>query len=219
MHSLSGGRDMKILSRRLSILIADDHKLVAEVVGDYLTGTELFSVETAETYQEVLDKVALRSAFDIILLDRNMPGLHGLEEVRAVINANHPAPVALFTSSVDRYMLMQSLEHGLKGLIPKTMPSKSLVSALNYISSGEVFLPNAVVKSITYADQNPHGLTDSEVYILRLAAKGMTNKAIAHDMNQSETSIKMNMRSICIKLNASNRAHAAIIGTDLGIIN
>ncbi|MDX5403089.1 MAG: LuxR C-terminal-related transcriptional regulator, partial [Rhodobacterales bacterium] len=60
--------------------------------------------------------------------------------------------------------------------------------------------------------------TETELFILRLAAEGFTNKQIANDINQNETAIKMYMRSICSKLNARNRAHAAMIGRDLGLL-
>lgn len=59
-----------------------------------------------------------------------------------------------------------------------------------------------------------HNLTEKELFVLRIAADGMTNKEIARDMGSTEVTVKMHMRSICKKLGARNRAHATIISRE-----
>jgi two-component system, NarL family, nitrate/nitrite response regulator NarL len=219
VNAMSQKKVLDPVNTKLTVLIADDHKLVCDVVANFLDLSGQFAVSIAENLNDALDQIKANSGFDVVLLDLNMPGMVGVQGVRAVIEANSPGHVVFFSSSVDRYTLSRSLEFGIKGLIPKTMPAKSLVSALKLINSGETFLPTVTFASMSNQGKNPFGLTDNEIYILRLAAKGMTNKAIAHDVNQSETAIKMHMRAICTKLKASNRAHAAIIGNNLGLFN
>jgi two-component system nitrate/nitrite response regulator NarP len=106
---------------------------------------------------------------------------------------------------------------GVRGLIPKTMPLQSLVSVLRLIESGQMFVPADTMDDKQGAGDRDK-LSDVELHVLRLAAAGLTNKHIANDMNQSETTIKMHMRTICKKLGARNRAHAAVIGRDMSII-
>jgi two-component system nitrate/nitrite response regulator NarP len=199
------------------VLLADDHRLIGEAVAAMLTTTEKFSVDTAETFDETISRLANDGPYDIVMLDLRMPGLVGLEAVRQVVEKAGKGQVVLFSANADRHTLSRSIEMGVRGLIPKTMPLQSLVSVLHLIESGQMFIPADT------ADDKKNGaerdkLSDVEMHVLRLAAVGLTNKHIAKDMDQSETTIKMHMRTICRKLGARNRAHAAMIGRDMSLI-
>lgn len=200
------------------ILLADDHKLVAEAVASLLKITGQFNVDTVETYHEAIRRLSGDATYDIIMLDLRMPGLMGIEDIRKVVKQAGNGYVVLFSANADRHMLKRAMEIGVRGLIPKTMPIQSLVSVLRLIESGETFVP-ASVGELQSANGPRDKLTDIELYVLRFAANGLTNKQIANDMDQSETIIKMHMRTICRKLGARNRAHAAVIGRDLAIID
>jgi two-component system nitrate/nitrite response regulator NarP len=199
------------------VLLADDHRLIGEAVAALLSNTNTFSVDTAETFDETISRLTNDGPYDIVMLDLRMPGLVGLEAVRQVVEKAGKGQVVLFSANADRHTLNRSIEMGVRGLIPKTMPLQSLVSVLRLIESGQMFIPADT------ADEKKNGgerdkLSDVEMHVLRLAAAGLTNKHIAKDMDQSETTIKMHMRTICRKLGARNRAHAAMIGRDMSII-
>jgi len=153
------------------------------------------------------------------MLDLVMPGMVGTDGIGKIVAATAGGSVVLFTSRVDRFTLDRALELGVKGVIPKTMPARSLISALRLVHSGEVFLPATTMENRISNDKKADALTETELFILRLAAEGFTNKQIANDIDQNETAIKMYMRSICSKLNARNRAHASMIGRDLGLLS
>lgn len=213
MANVLGGQQARV-SR---VLLADDHRLIAEAVAALLSSTGDFQVETAETFDEAIAALGGDNVYDIIMLDLRMPGLVGLEGVRRVVDRAKSAQVVLFSAHADRHIMARAIEMGVRGLIPKTMPLQSLVSVLRLIESGQMFVPT------DYAEDKPalaekDSLSDTELYVLRLAAAGLTNKHIANDLDQSETTIKMHMRSICRKLGARNRAHAAVIGRDMAII-
>ena len=200
------------------VLLADDHRLIGEAVATLLSTTERFSVDTAETFDQTMHCLAHDGPYDIVMLDLRMPGLVGLENVRQVVENAGDGQVVLFSANADRHTLTRAIEMGVRGLIPKTMPLQSLVSVLRLIESGQMFVPADVMEEKAGgADRDK--LTDVELHVLRLAAAGLTNKHIANDMNQSETTIKMHMRTICRKLGARNRAHAAVIGRDMSIID
>jgi two-component system nitrate/nitrite response regulator NarP len=199
------------------VLLADDHRLIGEAVAALLSNTNTFSVDTAETFDETIARLTNDGPYDIVMLDLRMPGLVGLEAVRQVVENAGKGQVVLFSANADRHTLNRSIEMGVRGLIPKTMPLQSLVSVLRLIESGQMFIPADT------GDEKKNGgerdkLSDVEMHVLRLAAAGLTNKHIAKDMDQSETTIKMHMRTICRKLGARNRAHAAMIGRDMSII-
>ena len=199
------------------VLLADDHRLIGEAVATLLSTTERFSVDTAETFDETISCLVNDGPYDIVMLDLRMPGLVGLEGVRQVVENAGMGQVVLFSANADRHILNRSIEMGVRGLIPKTMPLQSLVSVLRLIESGQMFVPADALDDKQAAGERDK-LTDVELHVLRLAAAGMTNKHIANDMDQSETTIKMHMRTICRKLGARNRAHAAVIGRDMSII-
>ena len=202
----------------LKIAIADDHKLLADAVSSMLGGEGGF--ETSCCYDlESLLKLLGWGKFDVILLDLKMPGMSGLDSVAQVVRAAREGYVVLFTGQVDRHFLDKALELGVRGLIAKTMPLRSLGSVIELISSGQIFVPvGADFPGSTTDLENDHGLNDKELYVLRLAADGMTNKEIAREMGATEVIVKMHMRSICRKLGARNRAHAAIISRERSLL-
>ncbi|MFU8881555.1 MAG: response regulator [Rhodobacterales bacterium] len=200
------------------VLLADDHRLIGEAVATLLSSNQQFSVDTAETFDETISCLKTSGPYDIIMLDLRMPGLVGLDGVRQVVEQAGSGQVVLFSANADRHTLGRAIEMGVRGLIPKTMPLQSLVSVLRLIESGQMFVPADALdekQPTTGKDK----LSDTELYVLRMAAAGLTNKRIALDMDQSETTIKMHMRAICKKLGAHNRAHAAVIGRDMSLID
>jgi two-component system nitrate/nitrite response regulator NarP len=213
--SESGTEGVRKVTR---ILLADDHKLVAEAVASLLKITGQFDVDTVETVAEAIQRLTDYAAYDIVMLDLRMPGLMGIDDIRKVVKYAGAGHVVLFSANADPHTLKRAMEIGVRGLIPKTMPIQSLVSVLRLIESGEIFVPASVGES-QRAKGTQDTLSDLELYVLRFAANGLTNKQIANDMGQSETIIKMHMRAICRKLGARNRAHAAVIGRDLSILD
>lgn len=213
---------MSIVSEALTpkksrVLIADDHKLISDAVGTFLTTTELFSVQAADTFGEAIKCLEEQGHFDIVMLDLVMPGLDKLEDVRKVVEKAGTGQVVLFSANVDLHMFNRAVEMGVRGLIPKNMPLKSLVSVLRLVESGQLFVPNETMGAQQTSAKN-YNLSEVELYVLRLVAIGLTNKHIANDLDQNETAVKMHMRSICRKLGARNRAHAAMIARDKSII-
>lgn len=201
----------------LRVLIADDHRLLAEAVGNLLSVGANFSIGTAETFDATLAALAAEP-FDIVLLDLKMPGMMGLASVKTVVEKAQGARVVLFTGRVDRHFLNSSLELGVRGLIPKTMPLQSLLSVIQLINSGQVFVPLEGPDAGAVAKGGDSPLNEREHFVLSRAAEGLTNKEIARDMGVTEVSVKMHMRGICKKLNARNRAHAVMISRERSLI-
>jgi two-component system, NarL family, nitrate/nitrite response regulator NarL len=198
------------------VLIGDDHRLLGEAVANLLKSSAGYVVATAETYDATV--AALTAApYDVVLLDLKMPGMNGLASVKQVVEKAAPARVVLFTGQVDRHFLNSALEFGVRGLIPKTMPLQSLLSVIQLIASGQVFVPMQDTENRSQgAGDTP--LSEKEHFVLSRAAEGLTNKEIARDMAISEVSVKMHMRAICRKLDARNRAHAVMISRERALL-
>ncbi len=203
----------------LKILLADDHNLLAEAVGNMLNALPDYEAFTTDSLDGALSVLGAQDDIDLVLLDLKMPGMVGLASVKAVIDKAGDGKVALFTGMVDRQFLNSALELGCRGLIPKTMPLQSLNSVIQLIMSGQVFVPTGTAQgSGEKSGGDGADLSEKELFVLRLAADGLTNKEIARDMDASEVTVKMHMRSICKKLGARNRAHAAMISRERALI-
>lgn len=202
----------------LKLLLADDHNLLVEAVSTMLNSMPNYEAITTDTLDGAITLLIDHGDFDIVLLDLKMPGMIGLESIQKVIKTAGDGKVVLFTGMVDRHFLNSALELGCKGLIPKTMPLKSLDSVIQLIISGQIFVPMETSNVGADTLSKDPSLSDKELYVLRLAADGLTNKEIARGMDASEVTVKMHMRSICKKLGARNRAHAAMISRERALI-
>lgn len=202
----------------MNILVADDHNLLAEAICSMVNARDGFEASTTDSLSGVMSVLAEQRDIDMILLDLKMPGMNGLHSVKDVIGKAGSAKVVLFTGYVDSYFVEAAVKEGCYGLIPKTIPLKSLHSVIDLILSGQVFMPINTSAGDPAPGARGHNLTEKELSVLRLAADGLTNKEVARNMDASEVMVKMHMRSICKKLNARNRAHAAVISREKSII-
>jgi two-component system nitrate/nitrite response regulator NarL len=203
-----------------SVLIADDHIMLAEAIAAALSAPpRQFTTEIATTLDQT--KAALKSgrSFDLVMLDIRMPGMLGLKSIDEVIAAAGNTRVVLLSGNADKVMVQSAVENGARGLIPKTMSIKSVVSVVDFILSGQVFLPAEDYQEVGSASRDGTPvLSKRETGVLQLTSEGLTNKEIASAFGSTEVSVKMHMRAICRKLDARNRAHAVTLGKQLGIL-
>jgi DNA-binding NarL/FixJ family response regulator len=201
----------------ITILIGDDHELVRDAVAYMLRSESEFEVSVAKDTCSVLQEIELAGGYDIVLLDVNMPGMDGLSGVERVVEANAEGAVVVFSGQVDEAFAWRSIELGARGYIPKTLPIRAMTSAIRIIASGQNFMP-FFRRSENDPEVPNYKLSDTETSILRKLPQGMTNKEIARIEGVSEVLVKMHMRSICLKLGAKNRTHAAMIARQNSII-
>jgi two-component system nitrate/nitrite response regulator NarL len=208
------------LELQTNILIADDHLLLAEAVAGALSSKPReFRTRITATLNETLQELSADLKFDLVLLDIKMPGMVGLKSVERVIAAAAPAQVVLMSGQADRAFVQSAVEKGARGLIPKTLPLRSLASAIEFVLSGQIFIPvDGCGGQWNDNRLGSSGLSDREASIVRLLSDGRTNKEIAAEFDDTETTVKMHMRVICRKLNARNRAHVVMIGKERNLI-
>lgn len=201
---------------KISVLIADDHDLIKDSVALALTNTNEFTVTTTRNLIDTESFLDRNGSIDVVMLDLVMPGMDGLASIQKIVDLNSDGAVVLFSGNVEQRLLQQAIEIGCAGLIPKSLPLRSLSSALKFISSGQVFMP--VDLKINHEQTKSHNLSERDIVILRSVADGRTNKEIAWELGVSEVTIKARMRLICSKLNAPNRASAVINARTMGVI-
>lgn len=197
----------------MKVLIADDHDLVRETLAAYLLAEGLGTVSTAGTLHGTLKLVASNGPFDVILLDYNMPGMDGLAGLRQVIASAPNGAVALISGHATPALAEAALAEGARGVLPKTLGAQAMIAAVRTMHAGQVFLPLELMRH----DAVPHdsfGLTSRERDVLRGICAGKSNKEIALDLDLQEVTVKLHVKTLCRKLNARNRTHAAMIARD-----
>lgn len=203
--------------KRYTIVIADDHNLVRDAVAETLTAEGGFSVSSVGDLPSTLVALQGPEPVDMLLLDVFMPGMAGIGSIQQLLAKYPELKIVLFSGSVSSEFVFQTLQVGVRGYVPKTLPLRSLTSALRLVLSGQVFLPMSLLSEVdgtTSFEQRGDTqklLTPKEVNILKLVADGKTNKEIAWALGASEVTIKMYLRTIFNKLGASNRTHAVML--------
>jgi len=195
------------------ILVADDHDLVRETVAAYLQAEGFADVRLASDVDGALALVAATGAFDLILVDYDMPGMAGLAGLGRLIAANSGRPVALISGGMSTELAEAALEMGAAGFVPKTLGSRSMVAAVKAMVAGGVFSPLSLIK------KGPESLlSPRELDVLRGICAGKSNKEIARDYGLQEVTVKLHVKTMSRKLEAKNRTHAAMIARDRKLV-
>ncbi|SFL49485.1 response regulator transcription factor [Shimia aestuarii] len=200
----------------MKILIADDHDLLRDTLVAFVEGAGDIETRTAPDLGQALALISAEGPFDLVLLDYNMPGMDGLKGVkRALAQAGAPH-VALISGEASRSVVESALEAGAIGFVPKTLPAKSLVNAIRFMAMGEQYVPVEFMTGEPDASSHPlaEKLTARELQVLRGLSEGKANKEIARDLELSEPTIKLHVKTLYRKIGASNRTQAALVARE-----
>jgi two-component system nitrate/nitrite response regulator NarP len=198
------------------MMILADHMILAESIALLLEGSQRFSVKITSDLNDALAALA-GDEIDLLLFDWQMQGMAGMSDVAKVMDLATDAKVAVLSEKLEAPTLQALLGAGVTGIIEKDMSLSALDSVLELILSGQSFVPVRTATTVA-TSAGKRSLNDIELSVLTRAGDGQKNKEIAGNLGLSEVSIKMHMRNICGKLGAKNRAHAAVISRELGLI-
>ena len=207
----------------IKILIVDDHTLVREGLTTILSRQPDFDVvgEASDGVQAVDVARALHP--DVILMDLRMPNMSGVEAMRR-INAEDPdiKIIVLTTFDTDEY-IFDAVEAGAKGYLLKDTSRDELFAAVRAVCKGESLIePGVAARLITrfqeLSQPDPDSLSDREVQVLQLVARGSANKQIAAELLISESTVKTHIANIFSKMNVRHRTQAVTQALQKGII-
>lgn len=197
----------------IRILLADDHALVRDTVGTYLSDYGQGQVVAASDIEGV-NSALQGGEFDILLTDLHLPGLGGTRGIRELVHRVAPMPVAVMTGSAPPNAARDVIDAGARGFFPKTLTARSLSAAIAHVVAGQIFMPYDAAAPIHHQVPDANALSTRETEVLNGLCKGKSNREIATDLGLKEVTIKLYVRTVCQKLGAKNRTQAALFGRD-----
>ena len=203
----------------MRILLADDHELVRETIAAFLENEDGFTVIQSKDLTDVERAIVSHDTFDLVLLDYEMPGMNGLDGMHKILERVKPKPVALISGSADKVIAQQALDQGAAGFLPKTMAAASLVNAVKFMVMGEKYAPVDFMTKEDVVQRHPlqDVLSEREMQVLDGLTRGLSNKEIAREVDLQEVTIKLHVKTLCRKLEAKNRTHAAMLAKEAGL--
>ena len=203
------------MTSTIAVLLADDHPVVRQGLKTFLELQP--DVSVAGEACDGAEAVALAADLlpDVVLLDLVMPGLGGPETIRRIRAASPETKVIVLTSFAGDDELFPALRAGADAYLLKDVEPRELVEAIRRVHAGEAPLDPKVAASVLRelaGDSAPHQdpLTPRELEVLRLLARGLSNKAIAAELVVSEKTVKTHVSSILGKLGLTDRTQAAL---------
>ena len=211
----------------VSILIVDDHEVVRNGIRSYLETIKDFEVVGEADSGEMAVQMVSELIPDIVLLDLIMPGMDGVETTRQIKKITPRTQVVVLTSYHEDVHIFPALKAGAISYILKDMKMEKLVDALQRAVRHEVTLhplvAERVLENIRGDDSEEPALftelTERELDVLRLIAKGMTNSQIAENLVISENTVKGHVSNILSKLHLADRTQVAVYAWQSGIVN
>lgn len=202
----------------IRVLIVDDHPLMREGVAAVLEGQEdMIVAGEASNGSEALGSYRTLKP-DVTLMDLQMPGMNGIDAIRAIRRECPEARIIVLTTYDGDILASRALRAGAAGYLLKSMLRRDLVDTIRIVHSGKRRIPPEIAQSLA-EHQADDLLTEREIDVLQLVAAGQSNKIVADELSISEETVKSHMKSIMSKLAANDRTHAVTIAMKRGILS
>jgi len=200
-------------TERIRVLLVDDHAVVRQGLRMFLgLDPDLQIVGEATNGLEAIE-LSRQLQPDIILMDLLMPIMDGLTAIQKIKKAQPEVEIIALTSVIEDDRVFNAIHAGAMGYLLKDTQASELVQRIKAANRGEVQLhPEAAKRLIreVRSPDSPEKLTDRETEVLKLIAKGLSNKDIATHLVVSEKTVKTHVSNLLTKLNLPSRTQAAL---------
>jgi DNA-binding NarL/FixJ family response regulator len=212
----------------IRVLVADDQSMVRAGFRMLLSREEDIEVvaEAANGLEAVEKAARLRPT--VVLMDIRMPELDGLEATRRILATDNGARILILTTfDLDEYVY-EALRAGASGFVLKDDPAEQLLSAIRIVAGGEALLSPAITKRVISQfsripqrapQKELEDLTERELEVLRLIARGLSNAEIGQELYISDTTVKTHITHIFQKLDLRDRVQAVVLAYESGLFD
>ncbi len=206
----------------IRILLVDDHSVVRKGLRSFLKyDPELEVVGEAADGAEALS-LAQELKPDVVLMDLLMPVMDGIAATAAILRALPETEVLALTSVLEDASVVGAVRAGAIGYLLKDTQAEALCQAIKAAAAGQFQLtPKAAARLMqaVSAPESPEALTERETEVLRLLAQGQSNKQIAHNLHNTEQTIKTHVSKIFSKLGVQSRTQATLYAIRIGLVS
>jgi DNA-binding NarL/FixJ family response regulator len=203
---------------RIRVLVADDHPVVRTGLAAVITEEpDLLLVGEAENGERA---VALfrEQRPDVALMDLRMPVVDGVEAIRRITAEFPQARILALTTYEGDADIRRALDAGARGYLLKDMLLSEVITAIRAVRLGERVIPVAVaVRLAEYPERSE--LTEREIEILQLVARGLSNKQAARAIGRMDETVKIHLKNIFAKLDVADRTEAVTVALARGLIH
>jgi DNA-binding NarL/FixJ family response regulator len=211
------------MERKIRVVVADDHKVVRAGIRELLADEP--DIEVVGEARDGRDAVelALAQRPHVVVMDINMPELSGVEATRQIRAAAPTVRVLVLTAYQDDPYIYGLLDAGASGYILKTAEGGEIVRAVRATAAGQSAIDPAVaprlIARVTQPASHSDALTERELAVLRLAARGQTNKQIGAALQISDRTVQNHLANIYGKLGVASRTEAVTMGLQRKLIS
>jgi NarL family two-component system response regulator LiaR len=205
---------------KIRILLADDHAVVRQGTRQLLAREEDLEVVAEAGDGEEAVRLACLHSPDIAVMDIAMPKLNGIEATRQIKAVNPRISVLALSAYDDDQYIFALLEAGAAGYLLKNVSADDLVKAIRAVAAGEAVLHPTIARRVINRFAPPaegqaevsalDHLTEREVEVLKLAARGMKNQEIAHELSLSVRTVQTHLSNIFSKMGVGSRTEAVL---------
>lgn len=208
----------------IRMLLVDDHAIVRKGIRALLA--EIDDIEVVAEAGDGREAVAQVQATkpDVILMDLVMPVMDGIEAIQRIIVAQPAARILVLTSFAADDKVFPAIKAGALGYLLKDSEPADLVEAIRQVYRGQLSLDPTIARKVLQEIRHPperpptpDPLTEREMEVLRLVAKGMTNPEIAGQLTVTEATVRSHVSHILDKLHLANRVQAALYALQEGL--
>lgn len=215
------------MARKINILIVDDHEVVRQGLRAYLDAQPDFRVICEVSSGEEAVEAASEYLPDVMLMDLVMSGIGGVEATRRVKDITPRTQIVVLTSYHQDEFIFPALQAGAISYVLKDVDMEELAEAVRKAARGEAVLHPRVAERVIQEINGAKGavfnpfteLTNREMEVLRLIARGMSNSSIAEELFISENTVKGHVSNILSKLQLADRTQAAVYAWEQGLVH
>jgi two-component system, NarL family, response regulator len=203
---------------KIKVIVVDDHPLMRIGIASIVNARSDMTVAAQGGSGEEAVALFLKHKPDVTLMDLRLPGMSGVDAIRAIRESHPGARFVVLTTYEGDADIHRALEAGAQGYVIKGMPYQTLVEALQRVHKGGRFLPPPIAHAL--ASRMPDSeLSSREQEVLSLLARGKSNKEIASCLHITEATVKCHVSAILLRLNVSDRTEAVVRALQRGLVH